>query len=200
MTTYKNGKIYCLRSHQTDDVYIGSTIQSLAQRKAGHVSMYRKWVIDSKHPLSSFDIVKYDDCYIELVEDFSCARKEQLLMREGEIMRITPNCINRYIAGGLTLEENKEKREENSKKYYEQNKETIGERKKQHYEQNKDILLKQAKEYRTLNKTAIAERHSKTKNCVCGAKIVQYQMERHQLSQTHQNLMSVLDNTNSNIY
>ena len=26
MVNYQQGKIYCIRSHQTDDIYIGSTI------------------------------------------------------------------------------------------------------------------------------------------------------------------------------
>ena len=63
---YKRGKIYCLRSHQTDLVYIGSTIQGLAERIGGHRRDYRKWLKDTFSYVTSFEIVKYDDAYIEL--------------------------------------------------------------------------------------------------------------------------------------
>ena len=36
MPNYQNGKIYCIRSHQTDNIYIGSTTQKLCVRMAEH--------------------------------------------------------------------------------------------------------------------------------------------------------------------
>jgi predicted GIY-YIG superfamily endonuclease len=41
---YKNGKIYAIRSHQTDEIYIGSTTQSLSKRFSNHKSKYKLYL------------------------------------------------------------------------------------------------------------------------------------------------------------
>ena len=84
---YKNGKVYCLRSHQTDDVYIGSTCTPLHKRLYYHRSDYTRWKDDKYHYVTSFKILEYDDAYIELLEDYPCERKEQLYKREKELIR-----------------------------------------------------------------------------------------------------------------
>ena len=33
---YNNGKIYCIRNHVNDKIYVGSTCQSLSKRMAYH--------------------------------------------------------------------------------------------------------------------------------------------------------------------
>ena len=33
---YTNGKIYCVRNHLDDDIYVGSTTQALSKRMAKH--------------------------------------------------------------------------------------------------------------------------------------------------------------------
>ena len=64
---YKNGKIYCIRNNIDDDIYIGSTTQSLSKRLAKHRadSMNKKtmhiklYVKMHEHGLDKF--------YIELI-------------------------------------------------------------------------------------------------------------------------------------
>ena len=90
---YQRGKIYCLRSHQTDLVYIGSTVQSLSKRIGGHRADYRNWLKGNYHYVTSFEIVKYDDAYIELVEDYPCNTRAELARREGQVMRTTENLV-----------------------------------------------------------------------------------------------------------
>ena len=41
MNKYQNGKIYKITSKQTDDVYIGSTIQELNKRLIHHKAKYK---------------------------------------------------------------------------------------------------------------------------------------------------------------
>jgi hypothetical protein len=90
MPNYLNGKIYALRSHQTDDVYIGSTTYPLCT----HLSELKKWKNGTNNYLTSFKLSEYDDCYIELVEYFPCDTKQELKRREGQIIRETENCVN----------------------------------------------------------------------------------------------------------
>jgi len=118
MPDYSKGKIYSIRSHLTDDVYIGSTIQRLSDRLTKHKKCYKKWLITKKNCYSSFKIIEKDpeNFYIELVELYPCNSKIELCRREGEIIRAT-TCVNKNIAG-RTL---KEYREEH-KEYYKEKK------------------------------------------------------------------------------
>ena len=87
---YSKAKIYAIRSRNSDDVYIGSTCQPLYKRFSGHKSMYdRGYICQTK----SRDIFKHGDTYIELIEEFPCGSKNELIVREMQIIRSTP-CVN----------------------------------------------------------------------------------------------------------
>lgn len=80
---YQNGKIYALKSKECEKYYIGSTIQSLKDRLCDNKKKHRL----QPNYISSYEILKYDDCYIELIELFPCNNKQELQEREGEIQR-----------------------------------------------------------------------------------------------------------------
>jgi hypothetical protein len=107
---YKNGKIYTIRSYQTDDIYIGSTLQTLTKRLSKHKDSFKNWKNGKYHYVSSFELIKYDDVYIELIELFPCSSKMELNRREGELIR-SMDCVNKRIEGRTKQE------------YYEDNKE-----------------------------------------------------------------------------
>ena len=139
MPDYSKGKVYCLRSYQTDDIYIGSTIQTLSVRIGGHKRDYNCWKNGKYHYVTSFELIKYDDCYIELLEDFPCENKNQLEKREGFHQR-SMDCVNKFIAG------------RSDKEWREDNKNKIKEDKKlyrlEHIEKNKEYQT----EYRICNR------------------------------------------------
>ena len=88
MPNYQNGKIYSIRSRSRPDlVYVGSTTQPLSKRLGEHKTPRKK--------TSSKQIIELGDAYIELIENYSCENKEELLKREGEIMR-SMECLNKY--------------------------------------------------------------------------------------------------------
>ena len=134
---YANGKIYTIRSFQTDKYYIGSTTTSLAKRLSKHKGDYRRETLSE----SSKEIVKYEDAYIELLEDYPCCSKNELNKREGQLIRQYKNeCVNKNIAGRTKPEyyqDNKEKKKEYFKQYREDNKEAICQKKAEYYKQNK---------------------------------------------------------------
>jgi len=152
MPDYEQAKIYKLWSPQGQEIYIGSTTQSLAVRKAKH-----------KHRLdccSKILFEKYDDVRIELIEEFPCKNKMELNRREGEIMR-NNNCVNRCIAGRTKAEydkeyyqDNKKKKKEYLKEYRENNKELIREKKKEYEKTDayKEKRREYMREYRKKNK------------------------------------------------
>ena len=78
MNKYNKSKIYTIRSPNTEKFYIGSTTQQLCQRFSKHKSNYRDYLEDKYGFISSFDIIKLNDSYIELLENFSCNNKEEV--------------------------------------------------------------------------------------------------------------------------
>ncbi len=79
---FQNGKIYTIRSHQTDKYYIGSTNQqTLAQRLGKHRSGYNIYLNNNSNYLSSYEILQHSDHYIELLELYPCNTKAELYRR-----------------------------------------------------------------------------------------------------------------------
>jgi hypothetical protein len=150
---YARGKIYSLRSHQTDDIYIGSTIDILPKRLYQHKKEYERYMNGNRHYVSSYEIIPYEDCYIELIENFPCNSKAELERKEGEHIRAT-QCVNKFIAGRTP------------KEWYEDNKEQILLKKKQYHEANKEQILLKRKEYDEANKEqrALKQKERRLKN------------------------------------
>ena len=158
---YSQGKIYIIKSSKTDDVYIGSTVQTLRERFTKHKSGYKRWLEKKSKYMSSFEIIKHDDAYIELIENYPCETIEELRIREGDIMKEYENCVNKLVAGRTHkqfLEEQKEHIKEQRKEYRDQHKEHIKEYNKEYRQQNKEHINEREKQYRQQNKEHINER------------------------------------------
>ena len=206
MPNYQNGKIYTIRSHETDEVYIGSTTETLAQRMAKHRASMKRWKEGKHNYTTSFKILEYPTCYIELLEEYPCNSKMELEKKEGEYIR-SMECVNKCVAGRTQKEycqvnkdkikeyqkeyrhDNKDELKEQKKQYYQDNKEYLDEKNKEYYENNKDEIKEYNKKYRTLNKDNIALnkniKSSIKKNCVCGSTFRQYAKKRHERSIKH---------------
>ena len=196
MPDYSKGKIYSLRSHQTDDIYIGSTIETLSARKAKHKADYKRFLKGLQHYITSYEILKFDDCYIELIENCPCKDKCELEKYEGKFIR-EMDCVNKHIAGRTLKEyreEHKEEIAEKNKKYRETHKEQIRKREKKYREKNKDKIAERDKKYREKNIEEIKRkdkiRYETVKKqqfikftCECG----KYLIKGHEKSYTHQN-------------
>ena len=118
MPDYKNGKIYKLWSLEGDDIYIGSTINSLHKRLFHHKK-------PSNNCRSKLLFEKYKEVKIELIEEYVCENKAQLNRREGEIIRLNKEFIVNHRIEGRTPKEwndtNPEKLKAKSKKFAEAN-------------------------------------------------------------------------------
>lgn len=160
---YKKSCIYAIRSHKTDKIYIGSTCTPLYKRFYEHKKKYKAWLNDNtKYYTTSYEILKFDDAYIELYEEYPCENKKQLHRKEGEVIRAV-DCVNKMVAGRTYKEyynENKQK----SKEYREKNKERIKQQRKKHYEENKERLRQKSKEYQQKNKEQIKQKRLEKKN------------------------------------
>jgi len=86
---YDTSKIYIIKSPSTDLAYVGSTIHELKQRFKGHKS--------KSNLCASKEILKFNDAYIELIENYPCKSNRELLEREKYFISITPNCVNKQM-------------------------------------------------------------------------------------------------------
>jgi hypothetical protein len=165
MPDYSNAKIYKIYSYENDDVYYGSTVDTLSRRMTGHRCDLKKYKEGKKTYTTSYKILELTTAKIELVENFPCSSKEELLQREAYYIR-NNNCVNKCIPGRTHQEwvkDNKDKYNEYQKEYREankdKNKDKIKEYKKQYDEQNKD----KQKEYREQNKDKKKEYYQRKK-------------------------------------
>ena len=106
MPDYTKSKLYSLRSHMTDKIYIGSTTQALSARLRNHKLDLLKYNDNKYHYVTSFEIVKFDDCYIELIKSCPCSSKEELHKLEGEEIRNSKNAVNKNIPARTIQEYN----------------------------------------------------------------------------------------------
>jgi hypothetical protein len=146
MPDYSQSKIYKIVSNFTDEIYIGSTTQSLGSRKAEHKKKFKYWMVnpDSTYFVTSFKLFELGEVDIVLMENFPCENKEQLHARERYYIE-NNLCVNKYIPGRTVkewCEVNKEKRKE----YYEENKEKLLVYHKEYRDANKETLKQKAKE------------------------------------------------------
>lgn len=191
---YSKGKIYIIRNTENDQVYIGSTCQSLAQRMAQHR------IDKNKHPsyklYQAFTEMGIDKFYIELIEDYPCERSEQLLAREGHFIRQHNSIVDGYnkVVSGRT---NKEYREDNKEKIAQQQKEWFKNNpdKRKQYDTEKrikhyDKVRERERLYKSKNKEKIMEKRKEKVICECGCEMSKSSLSRHLKRQIHSQLMA----------
>jgi hypothetical protein len=158
MPDYSKSKIYKLTSSNSNEIYIGSTVNNLSKRKAHHIADYKSYLLNKKKYITSFKIIEYGgDIDICLLEEYPCDNKEQLHQKER--FYIENNlCINKIIPTRTKNEYNelnKDKIKEYQQQYRNIKKEYIKEyyeltkdKKKEYYELNKDKKKEYQKQYR----------------------------------------------------
>ena len=192
MPDYSKGKIYIIRSYQTDNVYIGSTTQTLAQRLGKHrraLKLYNKG--EKRCYITSCEITQYNDHYIELIKNFPCDCREELQKKEGKYIRKFIKkgiCANNRIAGRTNKQYRKDNKEQikiKKKQYYEDNKENIKQYYKQYYIDNIEKIKDKKSEYRKKNKEQIKQRKAVKITCECGSTVRRNDYARHKKSIKH---------------
>ena len=161
---YKNGKIYTIRYRNDDSlIYVGSTCLPLYKRWYKHKSFifnensnkYNYYIYQKIRETNDFE-----NWYIELYEEFSCDNKEQLMKREGEIIR-KMGTLNTRVENRTNQEwrsDNKDYIKDKQKEYYIENKEHISEYKKEYAEKNKTKISDRMKQWYAENKAEVAEK------------------------------------------
>jgi hypothetical protein len=196
MTTkqkYQNSKIYAIKSFQTNDVYYGSTTKSLSKRLSRHKEDYRRWQKNKYHYVTSYEVMKFDDCYIELYELYPCNSKTELERREGQIIRANVDAINQRIAGRTKKEYDRDN-VDNKKKYDQQyrkaNRDKINEKHNcvcgvSYIKRNKTDHLKTVKHQNYVNGIVIEKSRVERHDCICGGVFTNSHKSDHLKSKKH---------------
>ena len=93
--------VYVIKSDSTEKIYIGSTTNCIVKRYKSHLIDFKRYLNNkSKKYLSSFEILKFDDHYIDLLEFLKTDNKKELQRIEGNyIKQFSDICVNRNVAG-----------------------------------------------------------------------------------------------------
>jgi len=161
---YQRGKIYKITSNQTDKCYIGSTCElRLCNRLGKHMTNYRAFIAGKpSRNITSYEILKYDDHIIVLVENCPCNNKEELFKRERYWIE-NSNCVNKVIPG--------RSKQESDACYY---------------KKNENVIKIQRKEYRTKNKDVINLKHKEVVHCdICNCDFNNNHKARHNKTSKH---------------
>lgn len=136
MVNYQNGKIYkIINTENNEIVYIGSTTQPLCKRYSDHI-----------HKAPNHKII--------LIENYACNSKEELCMKEQEIIEEHTNLLNKQKAY-----RSEEELKEYNKEYRQNNKEYYKEKNKEHYKKNKNKIKEYNKDYREKNREYLNKKH-----------------------------------------
>jgi len=208
---YQRGKIYKIISDEANLTYIGSSCEKyLSNRLAHHKTNYKRYFDGKKEKYtSSYEVLKYPDCKIILIENYPCNDKYELEARERYYIE-NNECVNIIIPTRSCeeyLESTKEYQVERRKEYYKNNREKQLERSRKYKEENKDKvdeykeknrdkMNEYAKQYRSDNKEKISQYHKdhykeiKEKRnqrviCECGIEISKGALNTHKKSKSH---------------
>jgi hypothetical protein len=188
-TDYSKSKVYTIRSHQTDKYYIGSTTQSLSKRFSKHKETYASYLNGKACYVSSYEILKLGDAYIELLEDVPCETKEQLHKREGELIRqYKDHVVNVNIPGrnkAMWHQEHRDQRLKQLADYYAQNKEEINQKRREERATDGEKLRAKDRAYRKANNKKLKEYYNKKTDCACGGLYSVANKARHMKTEMH---------------
>jgi hypothetical protein len=127
----------------------------------------------------------------EILENYPCRNKEQLVVRERYWFEKLGAMLNERYP-----QRNEDENKEYDKQYREKNKEKIKERMKVYRKNNKEKIKEQKKEYTKQyiekNKEKIKEQLKEKVECPCGSVVCRGALPKHKKSQKHQNYLKSL--------
>ena len=160
MPNYQDSKIYKITANNNKLIYIGCTTNTLKIRFTAHKSIAKLTKLKTSYRLSrctSSALFEYDDVKIELIENYPCSNKIDILLRERHYMDLY-ECVNKYKT--LLPHEsvcdrrrykyinNIDNEKDKKKEYYLKNKEKAQAYAKIYYQQNKEKMNETSRQYR----------------------------------------------------
>ena len=124
---------------------------------------------------SIFNEYGIENCKIELMENYPCSSKAELLAREGHHQRMN-DCVNKFIA------------DRKSQEYYQDKRDKCLEQQRIYRQENPDKILEYGKAYYQRKKESLQVKYQ----CVCGSSVRSDGIQRHYKSLKHQQHLNSL--------
>ena len=142
MADYSKGKIYKIFNTIDDDIYVGSTVETLQKRFTRHRCCSTKQRTQHFRIYQKMNDIGFDNFCIQLLEEYPCRDKTELNAREGHWIRQI-GTLNTKIQGRTRQEWKdsiKDITKEKAHTYYTTNKEKMNKASKINYENNKSTI------------------------------------------------------------
>ncbi len=197
---FSKAKIYKITNDFNDEVYIGSTCDTLNKRLSKHKGDAND-INKNKNRLfyKLMNEIGFERFRIDLIENYPCDDRYALRQREGYWIRQL-GTLNLKIAGRESeeyhkdyYEKNKEFIKEKAQIFYENNKDKILEYHKNYHEQNREKILEKHKQYYQETKEIQAEKAKQDITCECGCVLRIFKISRHRKTKKHIELMKQKD-------
>ena len=193
---YENSKIYKLVC-EDGCYYYGSTTSTLTNRLSKHKSNSK---IENSKLYTHIKGLGWDKVRIQLVEQFPCENKQDLLQKENEYIlsgkddNLCLNTIRAHVTSEQRIIDKQTYRDgsrdiinERARVYREQNKEKIKESMKKWYSEHKEEQANKQKQYQETNKVAIKEQRKQfyedNKERLLKEKKEQYELNKNQINE-----------------
>ncbi len=170
---YQQGKIY--KIYNDELCYYGSTTKNLKLRLRQHINAFNSNKVSNSE---SCKIIQTGNYKIELVENFPCNTKRELLDREGYYIK-NNTCINKVVIGRTKKESNRV--------YRLKNKDAIKKQSIDYRKNNRDKLNEKQRIYMNNNKELIKKKKKRLIICDCGNVIQNCVYYKHIKSKKHNN-------------
>ena len=174
MNKFNNGKIYKITNDVNDECYIGSTCNTLTYRWSMHKVHYQSPKYQEIKVYKFMSDIGIEHFKIELVEEYPCETKEQILQREGYFINLF-GTLNKNSAGTCFNPK------EWSKKYRDTHKQEIIE----YREANKEAQKNKNKEYYERNREKHLLKMCQKVMCECGKSVQRNKLKGHQQTKLH---------------
>lgn len=190
MTSLIIGRIYIIRSPNTEMVYVGSTTLSLKERFVIHISGWRY----NQH-CSSHLVLDEGEAYIELIEEVEVESERELAMLEQQWIDNTPNTVNKKRAY-RSYEERLQQHRTRNRKYREEHREKVSELRKKYQEEHRKEIAEYNRKYREGHREERNKKQREQVLCeVCGCYVTKGSKSKHMSTAKHaRNLENYLQN------
>jgi hypothetical protein len=191
MPDFQKGKIYKITNDYNNDVYVGSTCDTLVKRFSNHKCSAKTQQKKNRRLYKLINDIGFERFRIQLICNYPCEDKYQLKQKEGEYIRIM-GTLNMEIAG-RTAQEYIDDNRDIKKKYDKQRYQTEH---RQEWIKNYQTIDKY-KSYQTeYEKSRIRPEDHKLKQseriaCVCGCMVRKDNISIHKKTKKHLDLMHV---------
>ena len=182
---FTKAKIYKITNNYNDDIYVGSTCNTLVKRFSEHKLAIRDKKNKNRPIYQLMEEIGFERFRIQLICDYPCEDKYSLRQKEGDYIR-QMGTLNKQIAG---YDKNRDNVQEYNKQWELNHKEERTEQHKRNYQEKKGEINEKRREIYKENKEKIRVRVI----CSCGADICKRDLSKHIKTKRHTDIINSLE-------